>query len=465
MARVLSQRTRQALLDLEGIFDPTRMPERLALFDSEGNLINLQGISGMPLGGLTSHILTKKSDADFDTEWAPPSVATQVIPLGGTTGQVLAKDSDDDYDMEWIDPPGPEELFEWDSGTTYAIGDKVTYNDEIWVAISTPTVGVAPDGLVVPGPVNYNPNHSGAGWTTSQPCDFLSTTVKNWSAANFQSGVQADYDYFYFDVTNAGNIKFKITLTSGNGEDSYLFNGNTGQTVVSGINNYVWTNAPVGRHYIRMRGFLSAATGTIVIEEQGGTVSKGVANPAWETTPSPPARDGTAMHWKGPWSSSVQYVRGDVVSYTSELWHAPGDMVIGSIPPSDPTLVTFKPANLSNPHDWSFLSTTPKPFNVVQATPSENGMAYFYFDVTTPGDLSITSPSSTNCYIDVYDSAGVSLGASAFSKSLTGLTTQRYYVRIQEYQTSAPFSGTIVVTEGTGKVSKVFAPRWENMTG
>jgi hypothetical protein len=47
MARVASQKTRQALLDLEGIFDPTRVPDKLALFDANGNLINLQSGGGM----------------------------------------------------------------------------------------------------------------------------------------------------------------------------------------------------------------------------------------------------------------------------------------------------------------------------------------------------------------------------------------------------------------------------------
>jgi hypothetical protein len=49
MARVSSQKTRQALLDLEGIFDPTRVPDKLALFDANGNPIDLQGGGGVEI--------------------------------------------------------------------------------------------------------------------------------------------------------------------------------------------------------------------------------------------------------------------------------------------------------------------------------------------------------------------------------------------------------------------------------
>ena len=56
---------------------------------------------GVPEGGTAGQILKKKSDDDFDTEWADPEEAS--LPAGGTAGQVLAKKSDDDGDVEWTD--------------------------------------------------------------------------------------------------------------------------------------------------------------------------------------------------------------------------------------------------------------------------------------------------------------------------------------------------------------------------
>lgn len=73
MPRVSSQKIRQALLMVGEPLEPDFEPERLALFDAQGNPINL-------------------------------STATN-IPPGGTTGQLLAKTADDDYNVGWIDAP------------------------------------------------------------------------------------------------------------------------------------------------------------------------------------------------------------------------------------------------------------------------------------------------------------------------------------------------------------------------
>ena len=63
---------------------------------------------GVPEGGTTGQILKKKSETDFDTEWADPGEAD--LPAGGTTGQVLTKKSNDDGDVEWSTPAGAGDM-------------------------------------------------------------------------------------------------------------------------------------------------------------------------------------------------------------------------------------------------------------------------------------------------------------------------------------------------------------------
>lgn len=57
--------------------------------------------SGIPNGGVTGQVLSKKTNTDKDIEWVNPPV-TPPLPSGGTTGQVLAKASSTDRDVAWV---------------------------------------------------------------------------------------------------------------------------------------------------------------------------------------------------------------------------------------------------------------------------------------------------------------------------------------------------------------------------
>lgn len=74
MPRVTSQKNRQALLVVGEALDTNYEPERLALYDAQGNPINFSSASS--------------------------------IPPGGTTGQLLGKTADDDYNVGWVDSSG-----------------------------------------------------------------------------------------------------------------------------------------------------------------------------------------------------------------------------------------------------------------------------------------------------------------------------------------------------------------------
>ena len=62
---------------------------------------------GVPAGGTEGQVLKKKSDTDYDTEWASEGSG---LPSGGTEGQILAKDSNADYDTKWVDPSAASQV-------------------------------------------------------------------------------------------------------------------------------------------------------------------------------------------------------------------------------------------------------------------------------------------------------------------------------------------------------------------
>lgn len=64
-----------------------------------------EGTGGnVPAGGTTGQVLTKRTDADYDTEWKTPEAGGSGLPEGGTAGDLLAKTSDG---AEWITPDYP----------------------------------------------------------------------------------------------------------------------------------------------------------------------------------------------------------------------------------------------------------------------------------------------------------------------------------------------------------------------
>ncbi len=60
----------------------------------------------IPAGGTAGQVLTKASDADYETKWADPTGGGGgSLPAGGTAGQVLTKLSAEDGDAAWQSLP------------------------------------------------------------------------------------------------------------------------------------------------------------------------------------------------------------------------------------------------------------------------------------------------------------------------------------------------------------------------
>lgn len=97
-------------------------------------------IVGIPAGGDTGQVLTKRTDNDYDAEWEN-SVG---MPAGGDTGQVLEKLSGTDFDADWVDLPPPLP----DGGTTGQVLEKISNADfdATWVSLPTPPVGIPTGG-------------------------------------------------------------------------------------------------------------------------------------------------------------------------------------------------------------------------------------------------------------------------------------------------------------------------------
>lgn len=63
----------------------------------ENGIVTVDDNHDIPAGGLSTQVLTKVSDLDYDVYW---DYATG-IPSGGSAGQALLKNSSTDYDASW----------------------------------------------------------------------------------------------------------------------------------------------------------------------------------------------------------------------------------------------------------------------------------------------------------------------------------------------------------------------------
>lgn len=115
MARVTSQKTRQMLLVLDDTLDTDELPEKLALFDENGDPIDFTaGFISVPTGGLAGQILGKHGDEDGDLQWFPV----------------------DEIGLNWKG--------DFDSGDAYSKNDLTSYEGSTWRATDDMGAGTAP---------------------------------------------------------------------------------------------------------------------------------------------------------------------------------------------------------------------------------------------------------------------------------------------------------------------------------
>src|SRR5215472_12967601 len=93
----------------------------------------------VPPGGATDDVLTKRSNADMDTEWAPVPPG---VPPAGAVGEVLTKQTATDFDAAWAPvPPGVP-----NGGATAEVLNKVSATDQDVAWAVVPPTPLPPGG-------------------------------------------------------------------------------------------------------------------------------------------------------------------------------------------------------------------------------------------------------------------------------------------------------------------------------
>jgi len=190
------------------------------------------------------------------------------IPVGGILGQLLYKTSAINYEAEWADPPiGFDFRGAWvaQAYPRYAL---VRHVNALWIASEE-----AAESTDIPGDVEGLVSFQASGYTAARGHTRLATDLKNWACADGE----ANYAYFFFDVTTGGTL----TLNKNSNALGYMkvYNGSTGAEITATGNDYTATFA-VGRYYVRIEGLNTAVeNGTIKIDQGTGVVSMGAVNP------------------------------------------------------------------------------------------------------------------------------------------------------------------------------------------
>ena len=96
-------------------------------------LVSSSGGQGVPTGGTTGQILTKKSNTDYDTEWADINGQVLYDNSTGTNGTVTLSDSTANYDYLEI-------YFRTNDSTNYKNSVKIYSPDNALVPLSYPLV-------------------------------------------------------------------------------------------------------------------------------------------------------------------------------------------------------------------------------------------------------------------------------------------------------------------------------------
>ena len=219
----------------------------------------------------------------------------------------------------------------WRNNVTYIEDDVVSHAGEYWITPEDLDAGeLAPGTPSMPLEITHNPGS--VQWTTPQVCKPLTTDPQPWSALNFQSGNQAGWAYFYFNVQTGGTLTVDF-VTGQNGEWHHYPASGTALGSHTGDDTLTVT---AQRYYIRVWGNYSDMSGTIKLTPGTAVLAPPAMSPAavWNQTWLPPGPEGEwGTHWKGEWEAEGTYVEGDVVYYDGDFWIVTGDdMNVPNVP-------------------------------------------------------------------------------------------------------------------------------------
>jgi hypothetical protein len=230
MTRVSSQKIRQALLMLGEPLESGFEPERLALFDSEGNPINLSSGANIPPGGVTGQLLGKTTDEDYTVGWLDPaeggggggggfSVYTvETLPDPEVAGPQMAFVSDAAQGKQWL-------LCNGDDWYKISLGGVYTPDNVLEFTSNGDTNGLiyylgTLDGSFV-NPVTTTPSKLDL---TVQPGSHSSFPATNITARNGACMVTLPVDvntWFTFDLKTRRLVPTHVSLKSNSDLGNY----------------------------------------------------------------------------------------------------------------------------------------------------------------------------------------------------------------------------------------------------
>lgn len=161
----------------------------------------------------------------------------------------------------------------------------------------------------------------------------------------------------------------------------------------------------------------------------------------------------SGLKWKEAWVSSLGYVTNDVVSYQGKLYVAQADISAGTLPDAPINVSMYNEIDASPP---SVAHTALGPNVLVPYSwadyPPYAGQIFRYFDVTSPGTVTIdVTLNSGTTYVRVEKGGSQVGGSTNGSDIVLSVTAGRYYVR-GGYFTTPALNASFQVVPSAGAV-------------
>lgn len=466
MPRVTSKKTRQAILVVEGAIDLLDPPERLALFDAEGNSLSTTLRARGAWSATSSYIANDVATFGGQTYRAKSSIAANIGNLNPSldeaTWELLAAKGANGADgINGL--PGINWRGTWNSGNTYAANDAVTANGSSWRAIrAIGAGGTSPDtpyGLV-PGSSAY----------AGQPTEaWASGTNRSGSIATTNPIVSGRYVKLYrIPIATPGNVNI---FAEYNTEAAALELYNSAGGLVSSVgaagnfhSSVINTAVVAGTYYLVVRsssGFQTVANYSVAVTFSSGATF-GTDGQNWELVAQKGA-DGAAgaagagFNFQGLYVAATPYVSGAVVRNNNALYIATRDVTTSDPAPGAADTASFTGTNAGDAGAAYTAARTHQRLTTAlqnwSCGSTEATFAYFFFDVTVAGTLTVDKEGTTGLgYKRLYRTSD----GGAFGSGTTDYTgtfpVGRWYVRIEPNALSTE-AGTIKLILGTAQIN------------
>ena len=339
MPRISSEKTRQVILVKDPVFDDTQVPERLALFDEEHQMISISLVSKgawSTTAGYAENDLVTFEGSTYRAKVAKDPNLTGNDPpnVDADTWELLAsKGAPGIEGINWRD--------NWEALNTYSPRDAVFHAGSSWRALKEIGANGAPPDTpqgVIPGSGPYAGLPS-ALWDISSNNRVGSISAGDQLVGNYR------VDIVRVPIATPGNLFLVIDYFT---IDGYLEAFNPDGTTAGASDDFgnyhtsaVNRTVVPGMYYFVFRsrspGLVPNYTASITLS---GGATFGTDTDPWkkisqkgDTGPiGPGGPPGPIANWRGLFDPTSAYERGDTVYWNGESWWAVDDMVAGAAP-------------------------------------------------------------------------------------------------------------------------------------